>query len=146
EADMPIQLSNIGGGVTNFYAIQEGEWFKIQYENKYVENESIGAGKISSAIFTHHGRQYQAHYIQSDTDKEGQYYDADGVSLRRSFLRAPLKFSRISSRFTKRRLHPVQKVWKAHLGTDYAAPRGTPIIATGDGVVTESGSGRGNGN
>src|SRR5690606_37561636 len=122
----------------------EGDWFKIQYENQSVDDEVIGTGKISSAIFSHRGKEYQAHYFQTDPEKEGEYYDAEGVSLRRSFLRAPLKYSRISSRFTKRRLHPVQKVWKAHLGTDYAAPRGTPIIATGDGVVVESGSSRGN--
>jgi len=146
DADMATQLSKIFGGVINFYAIQEGDWFKIQYENNYVDGEVIGSGKISSAIFSHRGKEYQAHYFQTDPEKEGEYYDADGVSLRRSFLRAPLKYSRISSRFTKRRLHPVQKVWKAHLGTDYAAPHGTPIIATGDGVVVESGSGRGNGN
>ena len=146
DADMAAQLSNIFGGVINFYAIQEGDWFKIQYENQSVDDEVIGTGKISSAIFSHRGKEYQAHYFQTDPEKEGEYYDAEGVSLRRSFLRAPLKYSRISSRFTKRRLHPVQKVWKAHLGTDYAAPRGTPIIATGDGVVVESGSSRGNGN
>src|SRR5690606_19017721 len=69
-----------------------------------------------------------------------------GNSVRRAFLKAPLKFSRITSRYTKRRLHPVQKIWKAHLGTDYAAPRGTPIIATGNGVVTESAFSKFNGN
>src|SRR5690606_35203663 len=97
DADMAAQLSNIFGGVINFYAIQEGDWFKIQYENQSVDDEVIGTGKISSAIFSHRGKEYQAHYFQTDPEKEGEYYDAEGVSLRRSFLRAPLKYSRISS-------------------------------------------------
>ncbi len=75
-----------------------------------------------------------------------QFFDHAGNSLRKAFLKAPLKFSRISSGFSKRRLHPVQKVMKAHLGTDYAAPYGTPILAVGDGVVEAAGHGRGNGN
>lgn len=146
DPDMAVHLSNIFGGVINFYAIKEGDWFKIQYERKFVGDQAIGSGRILSALFSHNGTEYQAHYFQTDSDKEGQYYDEQGNSLHRSFLKAPLKFSRISSRFSKRRLHPVQKVWKAHLGTDYAAPKGTPIIATGDGVVSESASSGGNGN
>ena len=146
DSDMAVHLAKIFGGVINFYAIKEGDWFKIQYERNYVENEAIGAGKIRSAVFSHNGKEFQAHYFQPNADIEGEYYDEKGNSLQRSFLKAPLKFSRISSRFTKRRLHPVQKVWKAHLGTDFAAHHGTPIIATGNGVVTESGATSGNGN
>jgi murein DD-endopeptidase MepM/ murein hydrolase activator NlpD len=74
------------------------------------------------------------------------YYDSEGNSLRKAFLKAPLKFSRMSSGFTQRRFHPVQKRFKAHLGTDYAAPYGTPILAVGDGVVEKAGWGAGNGN
>ena len=146
ESDMAVHLAKIFGGVINFYAIKEGDWFKIQYERNYVENEPIGSGRILSAVFSHNGKEFQAHYFQTNPEIEGEYYDEQGNRLQRSFLKAPLKFSRISSRFTKRRLHPVQKVWKAHLGTDFAAPNGTPIIATGTGVVTESSSTRGNGN
>jgi len=146
EADMAVHLANIFGGVINFYAIKEGDWFKIQYERNYVENEVVGAGRIRSAVFFHNGNEFQAHYFQPDPNTPGEYYDGNGNSLHRSFLKAPLKFSRISSRFTRKRLHPVQKVWKAHLGTDYAAPQGTPIISTGNGVVSESGFTSGNGN
>lgn len=146
DPDMAVHLANIFGGVINFYSIKKGDWFKIKYESSYVGEELLSSGKIQSAVFSHNGKEYEAHYFQAEGASEGAYYDAEGNSLRRSFLKAPLKFSRISSRFSKRRLHPVQRVYKAHLGTDYAAPNGTPIIATGDGVVTDSRFTKANGN
>src|SRR5690606_1378243 len=144
--NLAVQLAQIFGGVIDFYSIKEGDWFKVQYETNYVADKEVGSGRIQSAQFYHNGKEYHAHYFQTDENTEGQYYDEQRNSMQRTFLKAPLKYSRISSRFTKRRLHPVQKVWKAHLGTDFAAPHGTPIIATGNGVVTESGATSGNGN
>src|SRR5690554_4364585 len=146
DPDMAVYLSNIFGGVIDFYSIKKGDWFKIEYDRQYVENEAVGAIKIKSAIFSQNGKEYQAHYFQPEGSSEAHYYDENGNSLQRFFLKAPLKFSRITSRFSKSRLHPVQKVWKAHLGTDYAAPKGTPIIATGDGVVVDSRFTSANGN
>ena len=146
DPDIAVYLSNIFGGVIDFYSIKKGDWFKIEYDRQYVDNEAVGAIKIKSAIFSQNGKEYQAHYFQPEGSSEAHYYDENGNSLQRFLLKAPLKFSRITSRFSKSRLHPVQKVWKAHLGTDYAAPKGTPIIATGDGVVVDSRFTSANGN
>jgi len=146
DPDMAVYLSNIFGGVIDFYSINKGDWFKIEYDRQYVENEAVGAIKIKSAVFSQNGKEYQAHYFQPEGSLEGHYYDENGNSLQRFFLKAPLKFSRITSKFSNSRLHPILKVRKAHLGTDYAAPRGTPIIATGDGVVEDSRYTSGNGN
>lgn len=144
--DLAVQLAEIYGWAVNFYRINKGDWFKLVYERKYVEGKPIGPGRIESAVFGHNGKEYQAFYFEPDDGKQGAYYDENGKSLRRTFLKAPLKYSRISSRYTMRRFHPVQRRWKAHLGTDFAAPHGTPIVATAGGVVTESSYGRGNGN
>src|SRR5690606_11261557 len=108
--------------------------------------EPVGSGKVLSAVFGHHGKEYEAYYFEAGDGEKGAYYDETGKSLRRAFLKAPIKYSRISSRFSPRRLHPVTKVWKAHLGTDFAAPTGTPIVATGDGIVVASTYAGGNGN
>lgn len=146
DPDMAVYLSNIFGGVIDFYSIKKGDWFKIEYDQQYVGDEPIGAMKIRSAIFSQNGKEYQAHYFQPEGSSEGNYYDENGNSLQRFFLKAPLKFSRITSKFSNSRLHPILKVRKAHLGTDYAAPKGTPIIATGDGIVEDSRFTSANGN
>ena len=144
--DLAIQLAEIYGWAVNFYRINKGDWFKLVYERKYVDGEPVGPGRIESAVFGHNDKQYQAFYFEGADDERGAYYDENGKSLRRTFLKAPLKYSRISSRYTMRRFHPVQRRWKAHLGTDFAAPHGTPIVATAAGVVEASAYGRGNGN
>ena len=144
--DMANKLAEIYGWAVNFYAIKKGDWFKIKYEHLEVDGEPVGSGKVLSAVFGHHGKEYEAYYFEAGDGEKGAYYDETGKSLRRAFLKAPIKYSRISSRFSPRRLHPVTKVWKAHLGTDFAAPTGTPIVATGDGIVVASTYAGGNGN
>lgn len=139
-----IELSEIFAWSIDFYRIQKGDWFKAMYEVKYVDNEPIGIGRIIAVEFNHFDEQFYGFYF----DQEGKedYFDEEANSLRKAFLKSPLKFSRLSSRYTMRRFHPVQKRWKAHLGTDYAAPTGTPIMCTGDGQVIASAYTGGNGN
>jgi len=138
------EMAKLYAWTIDFYRLQKNDSYKIIYEEKLVDGESIGTGRILASIFQHNGRDFSAYYFKNDS-VEG-YYDHEGRSLRKAFLKAPLEFSRISSRYSKRRFHPVLKRYKSHLGTDYAAPHGTPILAVGDGKVTKSGYTSGNGN
>ncbi len=144
--EVAVRLAEVYAWTIDFYRIQKNDKFEVLYEERQIDGESIGAGKILAARFNHFGADYNAFYYEKEGDVMGDYYDEEGNSLRKAFLRAPLKYTRISSRYTKRRFHPVQKRYKPHLGTDYAAPTGTPIHAVGDGVVTEASFTRGNGN
>lgn len=144
SAALTSMLVDVYAWQIDFFRIQKGDWFKVIYEEKSVDGKSVGVGKILAVQFEHEGRQFQAFYFDQGSGTD--YFDEEGNSLRKAFLKAPLNFTRISSRYTPRRFHPVQKRWKAHLGTDYAAPTGTPIQTVGDGVVVESGYNRGNGN
>jgi murein DD-endopeptidase MepM/ murein hydrolase activator NlpD len=146
DPGLAMKLADIYAWSIDFYSIHEGDWFKVVYEQQYIKEEPVELGTIRSAVFSHDNEPFYAFYFQSDSTQPGEYYDEQGKTLRRFFLKAPLKFSHITSRFTMRRFHPVQKRWKAHLGTDYAAHTGTPIIATGGGVVVESAFSRFNGN
>jgi murein DD-endopeptidase MepM/ murein hydrolase activator NlpD len=128
----------------DFFRIQKGDSFRLIYEEKWVEDKPIGVGKLLAVEFAHAGQTYSAFYY--DQGQGSNYFDEKGNSLRQAFLKAPLNFTRISSRYTMKRFHPVQKRWKAHLGTDYAAPTGTEIYTVGDGVVVEAGYNGGNGN
>ncbi|PJJ74538.1 murein DD-endopeptidase MepM/ murein hydrolase activator NlpD [Thermoflavifilum aggregans] len=138
-------MAEIYAWTIDFFSIQPGDWFKVVYRENFVEGRSIGPARILSAEFYHGGEKFFAFYYQDSTGK-GNYYDENGKSLRKAFLKAPLKYFRITSRYSLNRFHPIQHVWKAHLGTDYAAPEGTPILATGDGVVIASTYSRFNGN
>lgn len=142
--ELAIKLSQIFAWQVDFYAIQKGDNFKIIYEEKLVDDKIIGTGEILGAYFQHRGIDYYA--IPFEQDSVQQFFDQNGNSLRKTFLKAPLEFSRISSRYSKNRFHPILKRSKPHLGTDYAAPHGTPIRTIGDGVVVEAGFSRGNGN
>jgi murein DD-endopeptidase MepM/ murein hydrolase activator NlpD len=143
---LAMKMADLYAYTVDFYSIHDGDYFKILYEQRYIKDEPVETGAIQSAVFSHNGEKFYAFYYKSDSAEAADYYDEKGKSLRKAFLKAPLKFSHITSGYSLRRFHPVQKRWKTHLGTDYAAPEGTPIIATGDGVVIESEFTNNNGN
>lgn len=138
------QLVDVYAWQVDFFRIAKGDKFKVIFEEQMVDGNVIGIGDIKGAYFEHLGKEYYA--IPFQNDEKMDYFDEEGNSLRKTFLKAPLNFSRISSRYSPRRFHPVQKRYKAHLGTDYAAPTGTPIRTVGDGVVLEARYHGGNGN
>ncbi len=137
--DMVLRLADIFGWKINFLTdIQEGDRFSILYETVYKDGEPVTTGDILAASFTNNGKLFQAVRY---TDKEGNttYYTPDGKSLKRGFLRYPVEFSRISSRFSNARLHPVLHEVRAHKRVDFAAPTGTPIRAAADGKISFQG-------
>lgn len=142
------ELASLYQWKIDFFRLKKGDQFKISYDEKYI-SDSIYAGLegIESAVFKHDGKKYYAFQFGEDESSGFEkYYNKEGGSLQSFFLKAPLNFTRISSHYQKRRFHPVQKRWKSHKGTDYAAPTGTPIWTTADGVVIRSSYTSGNGN
>lgn len=143
---LAVELSKVYAWTIDFFRIQPGDYFKLIYEEKFIQDSiSVGMGRILAADFHHNGRSFYSFWYDNDTTYR-DYFDEKGRSLRKAFLKAPLDFFRISSRFNPRRFHPVLKRVKPHLGTDYAAPHGTPIMSTADGEVIAASYTRGNGN
>ena len=147
EQNLPYALAaefeDIYQWTVDFFGIQPGDSFKVVYDEKMVDGQSVGIGRIWGAEFVHGGKQYYA--IPYAQDGKLRYWEANGESLRKQFLKAPLKYTRISSKFSKARLHPVYKVYRPHHGVDYAAPSGTPVHAVADGTVTFRGWDKGGG-
>jgi len=141
---LTMELADMFAWTIDFYRIQPGDFFKVIFEEKSVDGKIIGISDIIAADFNHNTEDYYSFLYTQDSIPD--YFDEEGNSLKKAFLKAPLKFSRISSRYNKNRFHPVLKRVKAHLGTDYAAAKGTPIVAVGDGVVINSQYKRNNGN
>ncbi len=140
---LALAMAQVYAWTIDFSRIQAGDRFRILYERNYVGEEADGMPRILAAEFVHRGRNFPA--FAFDQGDGMDHFDETGASLRKAFLKAPVEFSRISSRFDKKRFHPVLKKVKAHLGTDYAAPHGTPIVSVGDGVVVKASYTKGNG-
>jgi murein DD-endopeptidase MepM/ murein hydrolase activator NlpD len=141
-----MELAAILGGVIDFALDpRRGDEIIILFEENYLDDEKFSDGDILAASFSNNGRLVEA-YRYTDSLGDTGYFDAEGVSMRKAFLKAPLDFTRVSSSFNPNRLHPIYKTKRPHRGTDYAAPRGTPVYAAGDGRVIEAGYTRANGN
>ena len=144
DINLALKLSDIYAWSIDFFGLQKMDSFIVYYSELYIDNEPIGIDSIYSAIFYHANHPYYAIYFEKE-DIKG-YWDLEGNSLRKAFLKAPLSFSRISSHFTYARKHPIYKTVRPHTGVDYAAPAGTPVMSIGDGVVIAKGYKGGGGN
>ncbi len=139
-------LSDVFSGEIDFYHdVQRGDRFSVVYEMRYVDGEPAGAGRVLAAEFVNRGMPHRAFYWR-DADGTGNYYTDIGRNARNAFLRSPMELTRITSGFTMARFHPVLQDWREHKGVDYAAPQGTPVRVTADGVVTYAGWQNGYGN
>jgi len=141
-----VQLAEVFAGDIDFYHdLRRGDRFNVVYEMRYVDGEPAGAGRVVAAEFTNRGRTASA-FLWRDGAGSDAYYTAEGVALRKAFLRSPMEFSRVTSGFTSERFHPILNTWRAHKGVDFAAPAGTPVRATSDGNVAFVGTQTGYGN
>lgn len=148
DPELASRISKVYAWTIDFFKLQKGSKFGVTFTERFV-NDTVydGVDSLQAAFFEYKGKLVYAFPFESVPGSgKLEFYDEEGKPLKNFFLKAPLKFSRISSRFSPRRFHPVQSVWKAHKGTDYAAPHGTPIMSTAAGVVETTGYTAGNGN
>ena len=143
-ASLAAEMEDIYQSTISFFSIQKGDNFTVIYDERYIDTLPAGIGRIWGAKFNYGGKTYYA--IPFRQGNKIAYWDQDGNSLRKLMLITPLKYTRISSRFTYSRLHPIYKTYRAHTGVDFAAPKGTPVHAVADGTVIFKGWGGGGGN
>ena len=147
SASLTSHLDQIYRWSVDFFRIQKEDAFGVIFNEKYVNDTVyVGIDNVEASFFYHKGKKVYAFPFKRDSLGSEEYFDEEAKALKSMFLKAPLKFSRITSRYSPKRFHPVQKTWKAHKGTDYAAPHGTPIMSTANGTVIQTGYTSGNGN
>ncbi len=140
EDVLALSFADLFGWDVDFYTdLRMGDSFKVIFEKKYLLGKFIGYGRILAAELVNRGRKYQAFYYQPPDSPKPGHYDAEGKSMEKEFRRSPIKWARITSRFSRSRLHPIHKVYQAHYGVDYGAPIGTEVQATADGTVIFAG-------
>ena len=144
SAELVDEITQLFAWTIDFFSLRPSDYYSVIFDEKFVEDEWAGLNSIKGIHFHNNGVDYYG--IPFKQNGKISFFDEEGKSLKKQFLKAPLKYSRISSGFTSKRFHPVQKRFKAHLGTDYAARRGTPIWSVGDGTVVEAKYSRFNGN
>lgn len=143
--NLAMDLSDIYQWTIDFFGIQKGDQFRVVYEENFVYGKSVGIGRIFAAQFTQGKEDFYA--FRFTQNNEDSYFDDKGKSLKTAFLKAPLKFNRISSVFSNSRFHPVLKIRRPHHGVDYAAPKGTPVVSIGNGtIIAKAYQARGGGN
>ena len=147
EGSLASKITKIYAWSIDFFKLKKGDRFALAFTERYI-NDSIydGVDSLEAAFFEYKGKIVYAFPYATSSSGKIEYYDDEGKTLKNFFLKTPIKFSRITSRYSSNRLHPVQGIWKAHKGTDYAAPHGTPITTTAAGVVEQTGFTAGNGN
>jgi len=148
DAALANKLTKVYAWSIDFFKLKKGDKFGITFTERYIDDTIYdGVDSLKAAFFEYKGKLiYAFPFAQNQNSGKLDYYDDQGKALKNFFLKSPLKFVNITSRFTKNRFHPVQHIWKAHKGTDYAAPRGTPIMTTASGIVEQTGYTAGNGN
>jgi murein DD-endopeptidase MepM/ murein hydrolase activator NlpD len=140
---LAFEISKIFAWTIDFFGIQKGDRYRVIYDEQFVDSISIGIGEIYAIQFDHYEEENYAFHFDQDTIWD--YFDEKGQSLRKTFLKAPLEYYRVSSRFSHGRMHPVLRIRRPHHGVDYAAPKGTPVMSIGDGTIVARAYQRGGG-